>query len=459
MISPLEGISNRAGAEIDVEYALGCSVHKSIPHIEQDWITAEDGTHGHLNVRYYDDLNLDGEAIYQVKAEGSKQAWFGDKTEHFDPNHFSMSMSGFVHVPASGVYTFELSCIGNARLFIENDCVIDLWEQEETEPGQEQRKTYQLELIKGKPYQLLIEYATLPGVHWRGVKLGCLPPMPEDPIAEAVILAKSSDIAIVVAGLTHEWETEEHDRISMDLPREQNQLIEHVAEANPNTVVVLNAGSPLHMPWIDKVKAVLQMWYIGQESGNALADILFGDVDPSGRLPTTFPKRIQDNPAYINFPGENGKVYYGEGIFVGYRYYDKKEIEPLFPFGHGLSYTTFEYDNLRLSADEFSPGAKIQVQVNVTNTGGRSGQEVIQLYLRDLHSSLIRPPKELKAFEKITLDPGETQTVLLSLQEDDLAFYDDAQKTWVIEPGEFEVLIGRSAGDIQISGSFNWRAN
>lgn len=459
IISPLEAVSTRAGDKLEVEYALGCTVHKMIPPIEQDWLTAEDGTPGRLNVYYFDNPLLEGDAIHQMKVGGSQQAWFGDKAEHFDPNHFSMRMTGSMQVPESGVYTFELGCVGKAHLYIDNECLIDLWEQGDEEPGQGHQKICQLELKKGKPYQLHLEYASKSGARWRGVQLGCLPPLPEDPIAEAVTLAENADIAIVVAGLTPEWESEGADRVSMDLPGEQNQLIERVAGANPNTVVVLNAGSPLHMPWLDKVKAVLQMWYLGQESGNALADVLFGDVNPSGRLPTTLPKRIQDNPAYINFPGENGKVHYGEGIFVGYRYYDKKEIEPLFPFGHGLSYTSFEYANLRLDAEQYSPGEKIQVQVDVINTGVRSGQEVIQLYLRDVQSSLVRPPKELKAFAKIKLDPGETQTVSFNLHEDTLAFYDDAQKAWLVEPGEFEVLIGRSAGDIRVSGRFDWRAD
>ena len=238
----------------------------------------------------------------------------------------------------------------------------------------------------------------------------------------------------------------------MDLPSEQNELIERVASANPNTVVVLNAGSPLHMPWVDKVKSVLQMWYLGQEAGNAIADVLFGEADPSGRLPTTFPKRIEDNPAHINFPGENGKVRYGEGVFVGYRYYDEKDIEPLFPFGHGLSYTTFAYDALKVE----KIGDEIKVQVEVTNSGTRAGRDVVQVYVRDLQASLIRPSKELKAFVKIELKEGESKTIDLALNKSDLAFYDEARKAWVVEPGEFEVLVGRSTGDIRLSAKFTW---
>lgn len=456
VISPLEALSSRLEDQVSVEYALGCTTHKNIPPFEQEWLRAEDGSPGGLTLRYYDNTTLQGDVIHQAKVGTSQVAWFGEKAEHIDPAHFSMTLTGGFQVPQSGVYTLELGCIGQARLFVDGECVIDLWEQPVNEPGETLQENLKITLEEGRWYPLRVEYASKPGPRWRGVQVGCLPPLPENPIAEAVALAEQADVAIVVAGLTPEWEAEGQDRVDMDLPREQNQLIERVAAANPNTIVVLNAGSPLHMPWLDRVKAVVQMWYLGQESGNALSDVLFGDVDPSGRLPTTFPKRIQDNPTQLNFPGENGKVYYGEGIFVGYRYYDEKGIEPLFPFGYGLSYTTFVYDELRLSADRYSPGDEIQVQVDVTNTGARAGQEVVQLYLRDVESSLVRPQKELKAFAKVQLDPGETKTVTLTLHEEDLAFYDDAKNAWVVEPGTFEVLVGRSAGDLRLSGEFSW---
>src|SRR5436309_14842075 len=180
----------------------------------------------------------------------------------------------------------------------------------------------------------------------------------------------------------------------MELPGQQNALVEQVAAANPRTIVVLNTGSPITMPWLDKVAAVVQAWYPGQECGNAIADVLFGDVTPSGKLPQTFPVRLKDNPTYLDFPGENGKVYYGEGLFVGYRYYDKRRIAPLFPFGFGLSYTTFSYSHLRLSAQQIGPDDTLHVSVDVTNTGQRAGKEIVQLYGHDEQASLQRPEKE-----------------------------------------------------------------
>jgi len=188
-------------------------------------------------------------------------------------------------------------------------------------------------------------------------------------------LAAASDVAIVCVGFGGEWQSEGFDRPDMEPPGQQHALVEQVAAANLRTVVVLNTGSPITMPWLNRVAAVVKAWYPGQECSNAIAHVLFGDVTPSGKLPQTFPVRMEDNPAYLNFPGENGKVYYGEGLFVGYRYYDKKRIDPLFPFGFGLSYPTFSYSPLRLSAQEINPDDTLQGSVDITNTGPRAGKE------------------------------------------------------------------------------------
>lgn len=204
------------------------------------------------------------------------------------------------------------------------------------------------------------------------------------------------------------------------------------------------------MPWIEQVPALLEAFYPGQEGGNAIANLLFGDVNPSGKLTVTFPRRLEDNPTFIYYPGEQ-EVHYGEEIFVGYRYYDKKDIRPLFPFGFGLSYTTFAYDNLQVPAS-FSTGETVGVSVRVTNTGSRAGKEVVQLYVSDLKSSLMRPPKELKGFAKVELQPGETKEVHFSLNDRAFAFYDPSEHRWVMEPGEFEILAGSSSRDIRARG-------
>ena len=265
-------------------------------------------------------------------------------------------------------------------------------------------------------------------------------------------------MAIVCVGFGGDWQSEGFDRPDMALPGKQDELVEQVAAANPRTIVVLNTGSPITMPWLDKVAAVVQAWYPGQECGNAIADVLFGDTNPSGKLPQTFPVRLEDNPAYLNFPGENGKVYYGEGLFVGYRYYDKKKIAPQFPFGFGLSYTTFDYSSLSLSSQQLGPDDTLQVSIDITNTGQRTGKEIVQVYIRDPQSSLQRPEKELKAFTKVQLEPGERKTVTLSIARDALAYFDDLAGLWVAEAGEFELLVGASAQDIRATATFTLTA-
>jgi beta-glucosidase len=269
-----------------------------------------------------------------------------------------------------------------------------------------------------------------------------------------VVLAGSADVALIFAGLSAEWESEGFDRPDIELVGEQNSLIERVAAANKNTIVVLNTGSPIAMPWLNEVTAVVQAWYPGQECGNAIADVLFGDVNPSGKLTQTFPVRIEDTPAFLNYPGENGQVRYGEGIFVGYRYYEKKQVTPLFPFGFGLSYTTFSYDTLRLSAQAIGPNELLHVAIDVTNTGSREGQEVVQLYIRDKTASVQRPDKELKAFAKAHLAAGERRTVTFTIEQDALAYYDTLQRAWVAEAGEFEILLGSSSRDIRAASTF-----
>ena len=446
-ISPLAGIRRQAGAPIQVDYALGCAIHRQPPQLPTAWLrTGENGRPG-LQLTYYGNPDLAGEPIYTAVITKTDLHWFGESNPYVDPSHFSLRLQGQVVVPVSGAYTFYLDSAGHSRVTIDEAPVLDRWTAAAPTAA-----TVTLELTAGQPYELVLEYSAPAEGRGRAVRLGCEPPQDDDPVQTAVDLAAVSDVAIVVAGLTNQWESEGFDRPDMALVGAQNELIARVAAANPNTIVVLNVGSPVTMPWLADVPAVVQLWYPGQEGGNALADVLFGAVNPSGRLPTTFPRRLADNPAYLNYPGENGQVLYGEGLFVGYRYYDKKEIDPLFPFGHGLAYTTFAYDNLRLAVD----GQAVTVQLDVRNSGGRAGQEVVQVYVQDDAARLVRPLKELKAFAKVHLEPGETQTLRLTLPRQALAFYDPALGDWVTEAGTFTVLVGHSSADIRLSGQFEW---
>jgi beta-glucosidase len=272
---------------------------------------------------------------------------------------------------------------------------------------------------------------------------------------EAVAVAARSDAAVVLVGYSSRLESEGFDRPSLDLPAGQDDLVEAVVAANRNTIVVVAAGAPVAMTrWIDRVPAVLYAWYGGQEVGHAVGDLLFGIAAPSGKLPVTFPRRIEDSTAYGHYPGENLHVEYAEGIFVGYRGFDRKKVEPLFPFGHGLSYTTFEYGGLTVSPASVKAGGKVQVALKVRNTGPRPGAEVVQLYLRDAESSLPRPDKELKAFGRVALQPGETRALSFTLDRSALQFFDPGKGDWVAEKGAFEVLVGASSRDIRLKGAF-----
>jgi beta-glucosidase len=272
-------------------------------------------------------------------------------------------------------------------------------------------------------------------------------------IAEAAKVAGQADVAIVLAGLPLSYESEGIDRTHIDLPPSHNQLISAVAKAQPNTAVALINGSAIAMPWVDEVSAILETWLGGQAGAGAIADTLFGKVNPSGKLAETFPKRLEDSPAFINFPGEDGQVIYGERMFVGYRYFDKLNIEPLFPFGHGLSYTDFSYSDLKFSATDITDKDQLEVTLTLTNTGKRAGKEVVQLYVVDTESTLQRPVKELKAFDKIELAPGESKQVSFVLSVRDFSYYSKQYDRWLAESGEFEILVGSSSRDMRLNGS------
>lgn len=270
----------------------------------------------------------------------------------------------------------------------------------------------------------------------------------ENIIEEAKELAKQSDITILFAGLPDVYESEGYDRNHMHIPENQIKLINELASVTKNIIVILMNGAPIEMPWIDKAKGVLEAYLGGQAVGSAIADILFGKVSPSGKLAETFPIKLEDNPSYLNFPGEGDVVEYKEGLFVGYRYYDKKKLKPLFPFGFGLSYTNFDYKSIKVDKNELSDNESLNVTVSIKNTGSITAKEVVQLYVRDVYSSVIRPEKELKAFEKIELKPNEEKEITFTLNKRAFAYYNVNINDWYVEDGDFEILVGKSSADI-----------
>ncbi|UOQ73991.1 glycoside hydrolase family 3 C-terminal domain-containing protein [Hymenobacter cellulosilyticus] len=284
-------------------------------------------------------------------------------------------------------------------------------------------------------------------------------------IAEAVAAAKASEVAIIVGGWIHgydysKWDQNAYDAESVDkpdmnMPFGQDELVQAVLKANPNTVVVLLGGGPIDVSaWAGQAKGIVEAWYPGMEGGNALAHILFGDVNPSGKLPLTFPVKLEDSPAhkigeYPSTPGNPLKQFYKDDIFVGYRYFDTYKVAPQFAFGHGLSYTTFKYDKLTVTPGKQSATVKL----TVTNTGKTAGAEVVQVYVHDEQAAVKRPEKELKGFDKVFLKPGESKTVTVNLDSNAFQYYDEGKKQWVLEPGKFDVLVGSSSRDIRLTGN------
>jgi beta-glucosidase len=461
-VSPLAGLRNRCPDGIKITYELGCTNNIFALPLNPAYLLCEkSGDKAGLMGEYFDNNELFGTPAEITVDTAFTLRWFAGTSPvtGIKADIRSVRWSGFFRAKDSGVYTFGLVSSGQARITINNIIVGDTGDSIPSEEfGLRREITGEITLEASQAYPITIDFHTDAGVRFptRSIRVGCNPPLPPDLPERAAKAAARADAAIVFAGLTEEYESEGFDRADMDLPAAQIDLINKVADANPNTIVVLNNGSPLAMAsWIDNVPAVLEAWYPGQEGGNAIAGVLFGDINPSGKLPDTFPGRLEDNPAFINYPGESGRVRYGEGIFVGYRYYDMKKMDPMFPFGHGLSYTEFKYSNLRITPRQVKPGEDIQVRIDVKNTGRRAGKEVVQLYIRDVESGLLRPPRELKAFQKLDLAPGETQTASFVLDEAALSFYDPETGKWTAEPGEFEVQIGSSSRDIRARATFS----
>lgn len=455
-VSPLDGIAARLGDAARVRYEPGCTNERLLPLLRDD-----------VTLSYYDSLDMSGEAVASECVAGTERMWLDEVAPGIDPARFSARLEARFTPTEDGDHLVGLVSAGPSRLLVDGELVLDNWQgwragQNYFGMANDELRTA-LPLRAGRTYDLTVEYAapSAAGLNVKVVRLGVTKPLADEAIERAVEAAAAADVALLCVGLNGEWDTEGQDRPHLELVGRQDELIARVAAANPRTIVVLQTGAPVTMPWLPQVAAVLQAWYPGQECGNAIADVLFGAVDPSGRLPQTFPVRLEDNPTFIHYPGENGRVRYGEGLFVGYRYYDAKRLAPLFPFGFGLSYTTFAYGDLRLSSDTSTPGDELTATLDLTNTGARAGHEVVQLYVRDPQARLARPEKELKAFAKVRLEPGATTTVSLTLGMRALAYYDDAQAAWVADAGTFEVLVGASVDDIRARADFvltaDWR--
>jgi beta-glucosidase len=451
-VSPLEALHARLGKKVTIEYEQGCDNFNEPPVIPLTWLTDADGNPG-MKSELFRNEDFTGAPVRTHTQMQTECWWWVDPADKPENDHFATLWTGNMKVPISGKYHINLGNTGQVHVYLDGELFIESKApNSDAMEGSQTAVTIEKDLVAGKTYALRIEHKKYPGQVFVFYKLtAAIQFKPgEDPRqAHAIELAKKADVVLFFAGYPEGYESEGGDRPDIEISGGQNALIAAVAQANPRTVVILNAGAPVSMPWLGEVAGLVEAFYPGQENGNAVADVLLGKVNPSGKLPVTFPKRLEDNPAFINaaYPGCR-EVLYGEGIFVGYRYYDKKAVEPLFPFGYGLSYTTFEYSKVK-APKKVKAGQPVEVSVTITNTGKVAGKEIVQLYVADPKSSLPRPPKELKGFVKVELQPGESQLVTFVLDQRALSFYDPHKKQWVAEPGDFELLVGASSRDIR----------
>jgi len=441
-VSPLDGLREALG-EANVRYAVGCDNDKFLPvstaplHIE------------------YRAVNSTEVLAREERAMGEAM-WFGPPDGV--PADFFARVTSTLHVPEHGKYELSLTSAGFSRLLLDGEEIIDNWnnfQAGDTYFGFGSDEIRASHVLSVGEHTVVIEFRPQPDdvAPLNALRFGFRKPLPDSSVQEAVRVAAQADYAVVCVGTNGDWETEGVDRWGLALPGRQDELVREVARANPNTIVVLQTGGPILMPWLDDVSAVLQAWFPGQEAGYAITDILLGRSDPGGRLPQTFPARLEDDPVHPErpdrqYPGEDGHVEYREGLYIGYRHVDRVGLTPLFPFGFGLSYTTFELGMPHLSTDSLQPGGMFTVTIPVRNSGDRAGQTVIQLYVHDGHARLERPTKELKAFTKVTLQPNETQDVIFTLDMRSLAYFDDTRQAWVADAGDFELYIGTSSVDL-----------
>jgi beta-glucosidase len=461
-VAPYDGLLAQGIAPERIMYRLGAENGRMVAVLDAP-----------MTLCFHNSADLSGPVVARKTYDSAEAVWFGDIVSDVDADCFSASAELSFTAGEGALHALSLVSAGRSRLYIDDELVIDQWDGwaagdpyfgfgNEEDP---QSRWFE----GGRRYRLRLEYSCVvdQALVIKAVRLGLAVPAGEAEMASAVEAARHADLAIVCVGMNSEWDTEGRDRPDLRLPGRQDELVARVAAVNPRTVVVLQTGGPVAMPWLDQVSAVLQAWYPGQECGHAIADVLLGVAEPGGRLPQSFPRALADSAAHwggadpARYPGEAGRVVYGEGIFSGYRHHQHAGLAPLFAFGHGLSYTRFAYDELRLAGTLLAPGERLQLSFELANVGARSGAEVVQLYVRDLASSLARPPMELKAFRKVRLAPGERCQVQMELGMRDLAAYDADRASWWAEAGEFEVVIAAASDQPRLRARFalgaDWR--
>ena len=442
-VSPLEGLTSKADKRLQFEYSLGTAIKDDIRVLESKYFTNKTNKHC-LQAEYFTNPNLEGKPHFTREDEEINFMWYFDAPRPDMYNicqnrEYSARWKGKINTPASGEYKFFIRHTDGVRLKINGETIIENWK----ENVESTIDTCKISLKENSYYDLELEYFKKSGIS--EIKLGWEIPG-EDLIAEAVELAKNSDMAVIFAGLSDQFEGEGRDKNFLVLEN-QDTLIKAVSKANPNTAVVMITGTPPVMEaWADDVPTIVQAWFGGQEGGNAIADVLLGNANPSGKLPSTFYVKKEDAPGLKYYRNENLKSVYHEGIFVGYRYLEKNNIEPRFAFGHGLSYTDFEYGEVKLKEID---GQTFELIIPVSNTEKMAGSEVVQVYVGEINPQVARPVKELKAFEKIKLQPGDQQNVRIQLDKNAFSFYNVDIHDWQVSKGDYKISIGSSSRDIR----------
>jgi beta-glucosidase len=457
-VSLLQAIQGLLGEAVEVRHAEGGDNEPVPPHARSGLFSADEAR------------AVAGFTLERFAARGFDEPPFETRPERSigrvisTHNHLDRDMglgalrwSGWLWPQRDGRHEVGLRCGGGVRLVLAGEIIIDETTRGTIDPmdvsgSRVPRRIAPVDLVAGRGYPIVIEYVRperFDDVPWEYVGLGLR--QPRGSVEEAARLAAECDAAIVIIGAASVSEAEGYDREDLDLPGDQNALVEAVLAANPRTVVVLVNGAPYALPWIDHAPAVLEAWLAGEEGPDATARILFGAAAPSGRLPVTFPRRLEDTPAHAWYPGKES-VTYGEGLFVGYRHYDRSAEAPLFPFGYGLTYTRFAYQDIE-APEAVAAGAAVRVSFTLKNIGERAGQETAQLYVRPRGPTVERPVKELKGFAKVALAPQESRRVSLSLDARAFSYWDPARGGWFAEPGAYDILIGGSAADIELQAT------
>jgi beta-glucosidase len=458
-VSLLEGLSNALGPAASVTYRRGLPTYAEMAEAT-NFVTEAQGGQPGLKAEYFDNLDLKGAPVLarteqHVNFRRASRGTVGERSVEFPPGTVAERWTGYYVPREAGEFDIAVEATGEDggffRLYLDDKLVLDNWATHRA------MLNYTTLRLDARPHKVVLEHRGRS--QWLGGRLG-LSVLRRGSVVdpEAKALAARADAVVVAVGFDAETESEAADR-TFRLPPGQDELIRELAAANKRTVVVVTSGGGVDMAgWVERVPAVVQGWYPGQEGGTALAEIILGDVNPSGRLPATFERRWEDNPAHASYYPADGtkRVVYGEGVFVGYRGYEKNGARPLFPFGHGLSYTTFRYDNLTVtpivSVTGDMGGPRFEVSFDVANTGGRAGAEVAQVYVGNARGRVERPAKELRGFAKVSLRPGESQRVSVQLDGRAFSYYDAAGKRWRAEPGDYEVLVGRSSERIELRG-------